>query len=277
MITTVFPYTLKTKTIFLSSLLFIIIMSPRLWGSLSQGASGCALKTHLTEPLQRHKSKATHAQNCLPVLGQNDCRALFSWKSSYIGLNLSYDTESQKQEQPRPSFFPLFLSSLLIPSIDSIILSAKICLSLLTTLDAEPWFSKCGGVSARPTLFQQSHEDMICLHRCGDTGNNGGRSCWHAHSRGGSGTQRSRSWVLHGHALMLKTEQNKRKLVSLNLDPWEHISLAFCVRNWGDIYRSLHAKSEGCLENKHWRGYLSGGWTSCCFHGSPFLLEGMTD
>ena len=69
---TTFLHALKTETIFLSILLFVIIMPPRPGGCLSQGVTmRCAVKTRLTEPLQRQDLIEHLCVELSPRLGTN--------------------------------------------------------------------------------------------------------------------------------------------------------------------------------------------------------------
>ena len=122
MIMTTFPHALKGKTVFLSILLFVIIMSLRLGGTLSQGPLGCAVKTRLTEPLQRHDSTTMLIQEIVSQAWEKPTTepflsTVFSWKSSYVGPSLSDDMESQEQKESRPSFSLSLLRYWLHPSI----------------------------------------------------------------------------------------------------------------------------------------------------------------
>ena len=140
MIMTTFLYALKTETIFLSILLFVIIMPPRPGGYLSQGTMRCVVKTCLTEPLQRQDLMEHLCVELSPRLGTNLAEPFLltaiSWKASYIGPSLSDNAERQGQKQIWASFSLSLFLYLLYPSIHPFEQAfRKTCLALRTVLD----------------------------------------------------------------------------------------------------------------------------------------------
>ena len=140
MIMTTFLYALKTETIFLSILLFVIIMPPRPGGYLSQGTMRCIVKTCLTEPLQRQDLMEHLCVELSPRLGTNPAEPFLltaiSWKASYVGPSLSDNAERQGQKQIWASFSLSLFLYLLYPSIHPFEQAfRKTCLALTTVLD----------------------------------------------------------------------------------------------------------------------------------------------
>lgn len=114
MIMTTFLHTVKTEAVFLSILLFVIIMPPRPGGCLSQDTRRCAVQTRLTEPLQRQDSIEHLCVELSPRLGTNAAEpslsTAISWKAGSVGPSLSDNIERQGHKQIWASFsLSLFL------------------------------------------------------------------------------------------------------------------------------------------------------------------------
>ena len=225
MIMTTFLHALKTETIFLSILLFVIIMPPRPGGCLSQGVTvRCAVETRLTEPLQRQDLIEHLCVELSPRLGKNPAEPSLSpaicWKASYVGPSHSDHIERQGHKQTWASFSLSLFLYLLHPSIHPFEHAfRKICLALTTVLDQRSGsqsvvFGSLGGLwdPYRSETGLLTWIEAVVTSVLGSLDS---------------------SWpCMHS--------KNETKLVLLNLHLWGHISFVFCVRKWGDTQNSAY-------------------------------------